>query len=42
MEVKWERETAEGEKDLEGGERGREESMDSDEGVVGESCWVWD
>lgn len=41
MEVKSEKETAEREEDFEGGERGREESVDSDECVEGECCWVW-
>lgn len=41
MEVKGERETAKREKEMKGSERGREESVDSDESVVSESCWVW-
>lgn len=41
MEVKRKRETAKKEEDFEGGERGREESVDSDECVEGECCWIW-
>lgn len=41
MEVKRERKTAKREKGVEGGERGREESVDSDESVEGECCWIW-
>jgi len=41
VEVKRERETAKRKEDFEGGERGREKSVDSDECVVSECCWVW-
>lgn len=41
VEIRGERETAEREEEVDGRERGREESVDSDEGVVGEWCWVW-
>jgi hypothetical protein len=41
VEIKRERETAERGKDLECRERRREKSVDSDESVINESCWVW-
>lgn len=42
VEVRGERVAAEGGEEVEGGERGRKEGVDSDEVVVRECCWVWD